>query len=411
MKAGSVCDMTANSPQAATQEPGAQARHFGVAIVGGAIMGAAAAYFLREEGYEGSIAVIERDTGYAHAATALSAAGIRQQFSLAENIRLSKASLEFYRGFETRFGVSAGLREQGYLLLAPQSGLSTLQANHAIQRAEGCDIVLEGPGALMARHPWLASEGVAGGATGLSGEGWFDPWSVLGALRAANRARNVAEIAGEVAAIPVSGGRIEAVRLADGRSLACRTLIIAAGPNSGRVAAMAGVDLPVEPRKRSVFRFRCPEPPQAMPLTVDITGVWVRPEGDGFICGWSPPHSEDGPADREDFEPDHALFEETIWPALAGRVPAFERLRLGGAWAGHYDYNAFDQNAVIGPHPGLENLHFLTGFSGHGVQQAPAAARAVAEHIVHGRYRTLDCAPFGFARLETREPFAERNVI
>lgn len=414
MKEDSVCFMTAYSAQDAAQATGRQSprsRRFGVVIVGGAIMGAAAAYFLREEGYEGSIAVVERDTGFAHAATALSAAGIRQQFSLAENIRLSKASLEFYRGFEARFGVSAGLREQGYLLLAPQTGLSTLQANHAVQRAEGCDIVLEGPGALTARHPWLSSEGIAAGATGLSGEGWFDPWSVLGALRAANRARNVTEIAGEVVAITVLRDRVDAVTLADGEVLSCESLLIAAGPGSGRVAAMAGVDLPVEPRKRSVFRFRCPEPPQAMPLTVDITGVWVRPEGDGFICGWSPPHSEDGPADREDFEPDHALFEETIWPALAGRVPAFERLRLGGAWAGHYDYNAFDQNAVIGPHTELENLHFLTGFSGHGVQQAPAAGRAAAEHIVHGRFRTLDCAPFGFARLARREPFAERNVI
>jgi len=172
-----------------------------------------------------------------------------------------------------------------------------------------------------------------------------------------------------------------------------------------------GIDLPVEPRKRTVFRFRCPSPPQNMPLAVDITGVWVRPEGEGFIAGMSPPAAEDGPADPADFEPDHALFEEAMWPVLAARIPAFEAVKVQGAWAGHYDYNTLDQNAFIGADEAIANMYCITGFSGHGVQQAPAAGRALAELIVHGSYRSIDCTPFMSARVTRNQPFAERNVI
>ena len=387
-----------------------------IIIAGGAIMGAASACFLRREGFGGSIAVIERDTSFQRSATALSAAGIRQQFSIAENIRLSKASLAFYNNFETEFGVSAGFRQHGYLLLASASGLEILRQNHAVQIGEGAKIAFDLPDGLKQRHPWLACDDIAAGTTGLEDEGWFDPWSVLGGLRQSNKANGVVEIRGEVTAIDVANGRVSTVVLADGSRIACGVLVNAAGPNSGRVAEMAGVQLPVEPRKRTVFRFKCADslhnrPPENMPLTVDISGVWVRPEGNGFITGMSPPEDRDGPADPEDFEPDHHLFEEHIWPLLAARIPAFEALRVEAAWAGHYDYNSFDQNALLGADEALANFYHITGFSGHGVQQAPAAARAIAELIVHGSYKSIDCSPFTPARVKQHRPFAERNVI
>ncbi len=385
--------------------------HFDLAIIGGAIMGAATAHFLKAEGFAGSIALIERDTSFAHSATALSAAGIRQQFSIAQNIQLSRASLDFYRNFDALCGVSAGFHQQGYLLLSPVSGLGVLQDNHAVQVAQGADVVLEGPQALKLRYPWLETDGIAAGTTGLSGEGWFDPWSVLGGLRKLNRAAGVTEIVGEAGGIEQLGGAISGLLLTDGRRITCKKVIIASGPGSGKVAALAGIALPVEPRKRTVFRFKCPNPPQKMPLTVDISGIWVRPEGSGFITGMSPAPQTDGPADPFDFEPDHHLFEEQMWPVLAGRIPAFEQLRLEGAWAGHYDYNTLDQNAVIGAFEEVPGLYCITGFSGHGVQQAPGAARALAELIVHGQFKTIDCTPFSPARVARGERFAERNII
>ena len=204
---------------------------------------------------------------------------------------------------------------------------------------------------------------------------------------------------------------MDGVTLASGATIAAGTIVNAAGPNAGKVAAMAELDLPVEPRKRSVFVFEARETFDDMPLLVDPSGIYVRPEGRAYITGGAEPRDTDGPADPSDFAPDWHLFEDIIWPVLATRVPAFEALKQTSAWAGHYDYNTLDQNAVIGPHPEVGNFIFANGFSGHGLQQAPAVGKALAELIVRGKYRTVDCAAFGYERIARNQPFRELNVI
>ena len=386
---------------------------YDIVIIGGAIVGSSIAYYLREEGFSGSIALVERDPSFAHSATTLSCASIRQQFSIPENIRLSQFTLQLFRRLEQEFGAGAdiGFHEKGYLILASAEGLPVLNANHDKQMAEGADIVLEDAAALQRRFPWMSTEGIEAGAFGRTGEGWFDAHAMLGLFRKALRGKNVDMITGTVTGIERNGGRVTAVTLEGGERLEAGTVINAAGPNAGKIAALAGLALPVEPRKRSVFVFEAREKYADMPLLIDPSGVYVRPEGSVYITGGAEDYDSDAAADPADFEPDWPLFEDKIWPVLATRIPAFEAIKPTRAWAGHYDYNTLDQNGVIGPHPEVSNFIFANGFSGHGLQQAPAVGKALAELIVHGAYRTVDCSAFGYSRVAEGRAFRELNVI
>jgi FAD-dependent oxidoreductase domain-containing protein 1 len=386
---------------------------YDIVIVGGAIVGSSIAYYLRQEGFAGTIALVERDPQFERAATTLSCASIRQQFSIAENIRLSQFTLALFRRLEEEFGPGSdiGFRENGYLILASEEGLPVLSANHAVQKAEGAEIILEDAAALERRFPYLSTEGIAAGAYGSAGEGWFDAHAMLSLFRKALRAKSVDMMTQTVTGIERTGNRATAVTLANGETLEAGIVVNAAGPNAGKVAAMAGMALPVEPRKRSVFVFEARDKFADLPLLVDPTGVYVRPEGSVYIAGGAENEDGETAADTADFEPDWSLFEDAIWPALATRIPAFEAIKATRAWAGHYDYNTLDQNAVIGPHPEVGNFIFANGFSGHGLQQAPAVGKSVAELIVHGAYRTVDCSVFGYERIAAGRPFRELNVI
>ena len=387
---------------------------FDVVIVGGAAHGASAAWHLAAAGFGGKILLVEKDPGFARAATALSAGGIRQQFSAAVNIAASLYGIDFLRRAGDLLAVDGerpdvALREGGYLFLASPAGEATLRRNHALQTRLGADIHHLDAAALAAEFPWLSTEGLAAGCYGRSGEGWFDGFSLAQALRKKARSLGVELLATEVAGVTVEGGRAVGVRLADGSRIAAGTVVLAAGTGTPALAATAGVRLPVEARKRMVFTFACRAPLPRFPLLVDPTGVYVRPEGDIYIAGTGPPADRDPPA--TDFDVDHAIFEETIWPVLAARVPAFAAIRPGRAWAGHYDFNTLDQNAVVGRLGDVAGLYVATGFSGHGLQQAPAVGRGLAELILHGRYRTLDLSPLGYDRIVAGRPLREENVV
>lgn len=388
---------------------------YDVVIVGGAAMGSAIAYFLKADcGFEGSVLVIERDPSYARAATTLSAASIRQQFSTPENVRLSRYGVQFLTSeMKDRFGQEADVsfQERGYLLLSTEAGRDIATANNHLQRAEGADIALLDPIALGGRFPWLSTAGLACGSYGVSGEGWFDAYGLMHLFRRGARDHGARYLTADVRGLTRMGDQVVEVVLADGRCFGAGMVVNAAGPQAGDVAAMAGIVLPVEPRKRSVFVIACRTPLPGMPLIVDTSGAWVRPEGDLYICGISPGEDQPDPRADGDFEVDYRLWEEIVWPALAERIPAFEAAKLIRAWAGHYDYNTLDQNAIIGPHDEVTNLYFANGFSGHGIQQAPAVGRAVAEWITRGRSTSLNLDVFGYGRVRSGTPVHERNVI
>jgi glycine/D-amino acid oxidase-like deaminating enzyme len=173
---------------------------------------------------------------------------------------------------------------------------------------------------------------------------------------------------------------------------------------------MAGIEIPVEPRRRYTFIFAAENPlDRDLPLTIDPTGIHMRTDGQYYLAGGPP---DDDPAvDYDDFAEDHSMWEEKAWPAIANRIPQFEAIKLINSWVGHYAFNAFDQNAITGRHTHVENFVFVNGFSGHGLQQSPAIGRGTAELITYGEYRSLDLSPFDYVRIEQRIPFLEKAVI
>jgi FAD-dependent oxidoreductase domain-containing protein 1 len=388
-----------------------------ILVIGGGAVGSAAALFLKHlGGTQADVQVVERDSTYSRASSALSAGSIRQQFSTPLNIAMSRFGFELIGGPAREWlsveGEPADLDfvPSGYLFLATEGGRPTLAANHAVQVQAGADVLWLEPAALAQRFPWLAADGLAAAALGLSREGWFDGYSFTRALRRKAVSLGARYRHAAVAGLQRSGDRLISARLDDGTVIEADVFVNAAGPWAREIGALCGVEVPVSARRRTVFALGCPTPLPLTPLVIDPSGVWFRSEGSGFIAGWSPGAGQADPDDLP-LDADLALFEEVLWPALAGRVPAFEALRVQRAWAGYYEVNPFDHNAWIGPHPEMANFVQANGFSGHGLQHAPAAGRGVAEWLLHGRYETLDLSPLHMDRWLRNAPYVERNVI
>lgn len=393
------------------------AENHDVVIAGGAVIGSSTAWHLAAHpGFSGRVLVVEPDMTYQRSASALSAGSIRQQFSQPVNIAISLHGIGFLNAIGEILAVdgdrpTVGLHEGGYLYLGEEAHREGFAANNAIQREMGADIALMDAAELKRTFPWLETSDLAIGSYGVSGEGWFDGYGLMQAFRAKARSLGVEYRKGRVTGVETVSGRVTGVTLEDGSRIGCSALVNAAGASGARaLSAAMGFPVPVYAKKRSVFSFSCKEALPRHPLIIDKTGVWWRPEGEGYITGYSP-DDLDETDHGTDFAVDWALFEEVIWPALATRIPAFEAIRPGRAWAGHYDLNLLDHNALVGRVPGLANGFIACGFSGHGLQQAPAIGRGLAELITEGRYTSLDLADLSPERVLTNTPLLERNVI
>ncbi len=394
-----------------------------IAVIGGGAVGAATAMFLRMQGgSDVAVTVVEPDTGLTQASSALSAGSIRQQFSNPINIRMSRFGHRVITGATEWLGVAGkpvdlGYVESPYLFLASGDGAAALRSNHAVQRGEGADVALVSRDELEKRWPWLRADGIALAAVGGAGEGWFDGYAFAIALAHKARSLGAQWIRARVIGFDCERTAIVAARLDDGTRLAADCFVDAAGPWAGKVARLAGVELPVHARRRTVFVLRCPTALPRTPLVVLPGGVWFRSEGgdaagsDRFLAGWSPGSGEDDADDLPLDEPDLALFDDRIWPVLARQVPAFEALRVQRAWAGWYEVHPLDHNALIGPHPERDRLFCVAGFSGHGLQHAAAAGRGAAEWLLTGGWQTLDLSPFAIERVAAGRPFVEQAII
>ena len=393
---------------------------YDIVIIGGAIMGASAAWFLTEEpDFDGRILVVERDPSYATCSTAHTTSCIRQQFSTELNVRISQFAARYITDLRAQMGdcpdvPEIAIRNFGYLYLADTPDFAeTLRANHAIQRATGAATRLMTPSEIAQAYPFYALDDVLLGSINTVDEGFFDADALFTAWRKGAKARGVEFLHGAATAMELdaAGRRVTHVTLASGARVACGQVLNATGPRAARTAAMAGITLPVEPRKRYSWIFRAARPlHRDLPLTIDPSGLHVRENGGGTYQAGG--HFGADPAvEPDDFSVDHTLWETQVWPLLAARIPQFEAVKLQAEWAGHYAMNTVDHNAILGPHDRVENFFFLNGFSGHGLQQAPAMGRGTAERMVTGGYRTLDLSAFDYARLPAGRPIRELAVI
>ena len=332
------------------------------------------------------------------------------------NVEISRFGVEFIREFGARIGPEAGvptlgLTENGYLFLSgSEEGAVLMEELAAMQRGLGAATEVLAPEELSRRYPWMQFDDVTAGSFGPRDEGWFDNMGLLGGFRAGARAMGAEFGHDRVVGLAHDGGRITAVHAERAGAIPCGAFLCAAGTGSTAICAMAGIDIPVEPRKRTVFVADAPNArhPDA-PLVIDHSGIYFRPEHGSWIAATVP--LDDRACDEGDWEPDHDQFDEMIWPRLYSRAEGFDAVKVTRFWVGHYDYNRLDQNAILGRWPGIENFHLAAGFSGHGLQQAPAVGRGLAEVILTGSYQTLDLSPLGPRRVLEDRPFLERAVV
>jgi len=391
---------------------------YDVVIIGGAIMGSSTTWFLSDNpDFTGSVLVVEKDPTYEFSSTAHTNSCIRQQFSHTLNVEISQFTADFVKNLRARMGddervPNVDIQNYGYLYLADNEGFAqTLRDNQKVQLAAGAETELLTAEEIAARYPFYNVEDILLGSINTKDEGYWDGGVVFDWFRRSARERGVEYVQGEVVAMARDGGKVTSVTLASGDVVSCGHVVNASGPRAARTSEMAGIQMPVEARKRFTWIFSAEQPlPMELPLTIDPSGVHFRQDGPtSYLAGATP--DPDPAVAFDDFHMDHSMWQDHVWPIITTRIPQFEAIKVVTEWAGHYAYNTLDQNAILGPHPEVTNFIFQNGFSGHGLQQSPAMGRAVAELLTYGEFRTLDMAPFTFERVLNNDPIVEKAVI
>ena len=385
---------------------------YDVIVVGGGIMGCSIAYYLMGADDKLKLTVVEMDTTYTRASSTLSMANIRIQFSLKENIQISQYAFDVLERFEDDMVVddekpNISYHREGNLFLVDDDGFSLAEESLALQKDLGCQVEWWSPEQIREHYPLYQPTSLVGGTFGPQ-DGHLDAYSVLMGYKAKARSLGAEFIKDEVIEIVTEGGRVSGVRLASGGRLAGKFVVNCAGAWAAKVAQTAGVNLPVEPTKRQIFTMDTAVKPEGpLPLTILPSGLYFRTEtGDLILLG----KSMDDDSVGFDFTWDRKRFEDILWPELAEFVPAFDTLKLMRGWAGLYAVNTLDENAILGEWPEIKGLLLANGFSGHGLQQAPAVGRYMSE-LITGRTLTLDLSIFGPERILENKPLREGGIV
>ncbi|EDW11810.2 FAD-dependent oxidoreductase domain-containing protein 1 [Drosophila mojavensis] len=419
--------------------------HCDVLIIGGGGMGSSIAYWLKQKARDGlNVVVVEKDIKHERSATRVSINGLSHHFALPETIQMSLFAADFLREAPEHFGTDIPIKYMpyGHLVLAGEADAEMLKQTSQLQNDLGARNELLTADRLASKFPWLNTKGIALGCYGQEREGWFDPWALLANYKRAAHGYGAHFVHGEAVAfefvsqadIIVSNAEKSGYQSLDKviiqqpggakRAIKFALCVIAAGINSGDVARLARIGLgegvlhlplPIDARKRYMYKIKTQDqsaPGMAMPMVVDATaGTYIRRVGLGgdYVCGHNALPGEKVSADNLDVDPTY--FNERILPALIERVPAFANAKVVNSMAGLYDYNVYDDNGILGPHPYYHNLYIASGFSGQGIQQTPALGRAISELIMDGQFRTLDLSRLGFDRLIVDKPMYEFHAL
>lgn len=395
-----------------------QADAYDVVIIGGATMGACTAWFLASNpDFKGKVLVIEKDMSFEKSQSAASNNCMRQQFANPINVRIGQFAADFVKNFRENLGGDLDvpeltIRNFGYLYLSDNSALTgVLQRDQAVQVEAGAGTRMVGREEIAEAYPFYKLDDIESGSLNIENEGYYNaPLMVESLIKNAIK-RGVEFIENEVQSIERDDDTITGVTLASGEKIAAGAVVNASGTRASQVAALAGLELEIQPKRRYTFIFRAEEPlSQPLPLTIDPTGVHFRSYGDDYLVG-CPPMGEDATVDSDDFGAEEGIWEQKIHPIISNRIPQFKKVEIVDHWMGHYDFNPFDCNVVIGPHTTVRNFHFTNGSSGHGSQQGPAVGRGVAEQIIYGEFRSMDLSAFSYNRFATGERVIERAVI
>jgi glycine/D-amino acid oxidase-like deaminating enzyme len=387
-------------------------RVFDVVVVGGGVMGGSVAYHLVASDPSLDVVVVERDPSYTQASSSLSVGNARVQFSLKENIQISLVALEVFERFEEEMSVGEQqpdirFRTEGNLFLHREASTARAKDALALQKSLGGEVDWLGPDEIGARFPFLRSVRLAGATYGRR-DGHLDGYALLMGYRAKAVSLGAEFLAAEVSRIVTDGDRVRGVQLESGMVLQAPVVVNCAGAWAARLAATAGIELPVVPVKRQAFVVDTPERfERPLPLTVLPSGLYFRSEAPGLLLVGK---SCDDDPEGYSFNWQESRFTDLLWPELAQWAPIFERLRLSRGWAGLYAVNTLDGNAILGEWPELEGLYLANGFSGHGLQQAPAVGRYLAEIMVRGQ-PTLDLSVFGAERIVAGKPLTEDGLV
>lgn len=386
--------------------------HANIVIIGGGIVGSSIAYHLARTGRAGDIVVIERDPTYEQASTPRSNGGIRRLFSLPENIDMASYGLDFYAGFASAMAfenqaADIGFQRQGYLFISDAGGADQMEQNFALQQSMGVEAELLSPSELKTRFASLSVDGVDLAVLS-SNDAWIDPYSALMGFKRKARELGVSYIHKEVAALDADGVAVRTARCTDGVTIGGDVFVNACGAWCAELAARVNLPLPVEPMSRESYYLRCEDTLEALPFIKTESDLAIRPEGAGYVGGV--PNWAQLPG--WDFEICAKYFDDVVWPALAKRIPAMQRLRLERSWRGHYERSALDYSPIIGRCGGaLDNFILANGFSGHGIMHAPATGRGIAELIVEGAYTSIDLSCFGYQRIRDNKPYREKGIV